>query len=99
MPLNLVSIDVVHSLELVVALGAGTIVLAWLTRTLLMLPALALVPTVSRHLARWVRPREYSVTELLAADGAPPEWVLHRRNGLTELAGRLSNDYSRSSAF
>jgi glutamate-1-semialdehyde 2,1-aminomutase len=99
MSLNLALLDFQHWLRLAVALAAGTMAVAWLARMLLTLPALALVPTISRHLARWVRPREYSVTQLLSADGAPAEWVVRRRDGLQELAATLRAKYSQSTAF
>ncbi len=77
-----------------------TAFVAWrLAGALMTLPALALVPMVSRRLARWVRTREYSIAELLSADGASSQWVEQRREGLQRLAATLERQYPRSAAL
>ena len=61
------------------------------------LPALALMPLVSRRLSRVVRGRVATEPEMLSADGAPERFVAQRRTGLDALAQRLQ-DQSRETA-
>jgi glutamate-1-semialdehyde 2,1-aminomutase len=70
-----------------------------LTTVLLTAPAVALMPIVSRRLARWVRSRDYTDEELLRADGAGERWVERRRQGLDRLASTLQAQYARSIAW
>ena len=54
-----------------------------LVRNLLTLRALALMPTLSRRLANWVKARDYTEEEFLRADGAGKTWVERARKPLT----------------
>src|SRR5262245_25186654 len=53
------------------------------------LPALALMPIVSRRLAPWLRIRHYSDADLTGADGAPEMWRRRRCEGLDRLSETL----------
>jgi glutamate-1-semialdehyde 2,1-aminomutase len=79
---------------LVVAIAARRIVAARRT-----LRALALAPTLSRRLARWVKPHSYSEDEFFRADGASEPWVARRRRGLDRLSDLLRVRYPRSRAW
>jgi glutamate-1-semialdehyde 2,1-aminomutase len=83
------------------ALGLGALLL--LTRKIATalgtLRARSLTPTLSRRLAHWVRPRSYSDQEFFRADGAGPDAVASRRNGLDRLAGTLRDQYAASRAW
>jgi glutamate-1-semialdehyde 2,1-aminomutase len=63
------------------------------------LRAQALVPSLSRRLARWVRPRAYSDEEFFRADGAPEAWVVRRKEGIERLAAALREQGPRSRAW
>ena len=63
------------------------------------LPALALMPALSRRLARWVKPRSYSEAEFFRADGASEAWARRRREGLDRLAAVLRSRYPQSQAW
>lgn len=65
----------------------------------LTVPAIALMPLLSRRLSTWVRARDYSEAELLSADGAGPAWMERRRQGLDRLAARLQAQYGQSIAW
>jgi glutamate-1-semialdehyde 2,1-aminomutase len=81
------------------ALSLGAYVCLRLVRMLRTLPALALVPVVSRWMARWVRAHDYSEDAFLAADGAGAPWVERRRRGVNQLAAGLQAQYARSVAW
>jgi glutamate-1-semialdehyde 2,1-aminomutase len=59
------------------------------TKRILTLRALAITPTLSRILSKWLRSRSYSEEEFLRADGAAEQWVKLRREALDALADRL----------
>jgi glutamate-1-semialdehyde 2,1-aminomutase len=84
----------------VVAAGVPAAFIAlWLVRTARVLPALALMPLVSRRLARIVGARACSEDEMLAADGAPAAWLARRRAGLDALSARLEERSQRTTAW
>jgi glutamate-1-semialdehyde 2,1-aminomutase len=87
-------------------LGVGLVALwlgARITRTvrggLATLRAVALVPMMSRRLAKWVKARDYSGDEFVRADGAGEPWAERRQRGLDRLARRLQEQYARSIAW
>jgi glutamate-1-semialdehyde 2,1-aminomutase len=63
------------------------------------LPALALMPIVSRRLSTIVRGRVSTEDEMLAADGAAGRWVTQRRAGLDALARRLHDQNGETAAW
>ena len=67
--------------------------------SLVTLRATALVPALSRRLARWVTAHDYSDSEFFAADGANEPWVRTRRDALERLAASFREQHSRSAAW
>jgi glutamate-1-semialdehyde 2,1-aminomutase len=67
--------------------------------SLLTLPALALMPTLSRKLSNWVKSRDYTEEEFLHADGAAERWVAMRRKALDRLASFIRVKNARSIAW
>lgn len=65
-------------------------------RALLTLPALAVMPAVSRRLANWVKAHDYSEEGFLRADGAGETWVDLRRKALDRLAAFLQAQHTQS---
>jgi glutamate-1-semialdehyde 2,1-aminomutase len=65
----------------------------------LTLPALALMPSLSRRLANWVRARDYTEEEFLRADGAGEAWVELRKKALGRLAALLQAQHAQSIAW
>jgi len=61
--------------------------------------ATAPMPTLSRRLAGWVRPRSYSDDDFFRADGADAATVARRRAGIDRLSGRLRLAGPRSRAW
>src|SRR5262249_30879904 len=55
--------------------------------------------TVSRRLARWVKPRAYSDEEFFRADGAGEPWIEQRKQGLERLSSFLRDHYPRCTAW
>src|SRR5213592_1767352 len=84
---------------LVAGLLVGSIVAALVARRAVTafwtLRAMALTPTLSRRLSRWVKPRSYSEEEFFRADGAAEPWVERRQQGLARLASFLRARYPR----
>jgi len=84
---------------LVAGLLVGSIVAALVARRAVTafwtLRAMAVTPTLSRRLSRWVRPRSYSDEEFFRADGAAERWVERRQQGLARLASFLRARYPR----
>ena len=84
---------------LVAGLLVGSIVAALVARRAVTafwtLRAMALTPTLSRRLSRWVKPRSYSDEEFFRADGAAEPWVERRQQGLARLASFLRARYPR----
>jgi glutamate-1-semialdehyde 2,1-aminomutase len=70
-----------------------------LVRGLATLPALAVVPLLSRRLSTVVRGRSSSEEEMLGVDGAPARWIADRRAGLDRLAARLREQNVETSAW
>jgi glutamate-1-semialdehyde 2,1-aminomutase len=68
-------------------------------KELLTLPALALMPPISRRLSNWVKTRDYAEEEFLRADGAAERWVELRKQALDRLAALLRTGQSRSMAW
>ena len=81
------------------ALGLGLVGCRRALTALVTLRARALVPGLSRRLARLVRPRSYSDAEFFRADGAGEAWATRRRLGLERLAAGLRAAYPRSRAW
>ena len=71
------------------ALGLGLVGCRRALTAVMTLRARALVPGLSRRLARLVRPRSYSDAEFFRADGAGEMWATRRRLGLERLAAGL----------
>jgi glutamate-1-semialdehyde 2,1-aminomutase len=70
-----------------------------LARTLSTLPAIALIPVLSRRLSIWVKSRNYTEQEFLRADGAPESCVEIRGKALDRLAASLQARHGRSIAW
>jgi len=70
-----------------------------LIRFLSTLPAVSLMPIVSRKLSNWVKARDYTEEEFLRADGAPESWIRPRKNALDRLATFLQAQNARSIAW
>ena len=70
-----------------------------LIKTFMTLPALALMPAVSRRLSNWVKSRDYTEQEFLRADGAGESWVKLRKQALDRLAIVLNVQHARSIAW
>jgi glutamate-1-semialdehyde 2,1-aminomutase len=85
----------------------GALILAWplfhvgrrLYKSVLTLPALAVMPSLSRQLSHWVKSHSYSEAEFLRADGAADTWVELRAKALERLSNRLSSQYAQSIAW
>jgi glutamate-1-semialdehyde 2,1-aminomutase len=86
---------------------AGALVLALLAlvayrkarTTYLTLKALAVTPTLSRYLSRWVKSRDYSDEEFMRADGADPCWVQLRKHAINRLATAFQAQCAKSIAW
>jgi hypothetical protein len=83
---------------LVVAIPLLLVTAPRVMRAIATLPALALVPLLSRRLSLLVGARHYDENELLRADGADPSWIDRRRRGLQRLANRWRRRIPRRSA-
>jgi glutamate-1-semialdehyde 2,1-aminomutase len=102
--LNLASERVLHSHGVTIVLGlAAAIVLLVLVgrlfRYIATLRAIALTPSASRILSKWVSTYSYTEDEFLRADGAPAQWTEIRRAALDRLANVLRQGASRSIAW
>jgi len=84
---------------LVVGVGLATHTGRKLMRSVLTLPALALMPALSRRLANWVKSRDYTEEEFLHADGAAEPCVELRKKALDRLATFLQARHSQSIAW
>ncbi len=60
---------------------------------------MALMPTLSRQLASWVKSRDYTEEEFLRADGAEERWIQMRKKALDRLAAYLHGRHKRSIAW
>ena len=63
------------------------------------LRALALAPTLSRRLSKWVKSRDYSHEEFFMADGAEDIWVERRQKALSQLAHYFQKQCAKSIAW
>ena len=70
-----------------------------LITALLTLRALALAPTLSRRLSRWVKSHDYSDQEFLQADGAGERWISLRKQAIERLAGYFQAQCPKSIAW
>jgi glutamate-1-semialdehyde 2,1-aminomutase len=61
--------------------------------------ALAVTPTLSRYLSRWVKARDYSDDEFMRADGAIDRWVQLRKLALNRLADAFQAQCAKSIAW
>jgi glutamate-1-semialdehyde 2,1-aminomutase len=68
-------------------------------KKLLTLPALAVMPPVTRRLSYWVKARDYSEEGFLRADGAPARWVEQRKQGLDRLEILIRAGQSKAVAW
>ncbi|MPY87471.1 MAG: aminotransferase class III-fold pyridoxal phosphate-dependent enzyme [Luteitalea sp.] len=68
-------------------------------RALMTVPAIALVPALSRQLSTWVKARDYDEEEFFRADGATEPLVERRRRGLDRLASLLHAQSVQSIAW
>lgn len=66
---------------------------------LLTLRALAITPTLSRYLSRWVKSQDYADDEFLCADGADARWAQLRKQALDRLAGNFQAQCPKSIAW
>ena len=65
----------------------------------LTLRALAVTPTLSRYLSRWVKSRDYSDEEFMRADGADARWAQLRKQALNRLAEGFQAQCPKSIAW
>src|SRR5215831_7913261 len=70
-----------------------------LITALVTLRAMALVPVLSRHLARWVKSQHYSDEAFLRADGAGEPWIERRHKAIDRLAMFFQAHYTQSIAW
>lgn len=70
-----------------------------LVLTVITLRALALAPTLSRRVSKWVKSRDYSEEEFFRADGADEGWVARRRKALNQLASYFRTYCSNTTAW
>jgi len=78
---------------IVIGLGwkLATVLLTW--------RAMALAPTLSRRLSKWVKSYDYTDEEFLQADGAGELWLELRHKALDRLAMFFQTHYARSIAW
>ena len=93
--LNLAPERVLHSHGVTILLGlaAGIVPLVLagrLFRYIATLRAMALTPSASRILSKWIKTYSYTEDEFLRADGAPAQWTEIRRAALDRLANVFS---------
>src|SRR5262245_46515191 len=90
-------------LWILVGILAGALFVAYagrkIVRVLLTLPALAVMPALSRRLANWVKAHDYTDEEFLCADGAGETWVERRKRALDRLAAFLHGQQPQSIAW
>jgi glutamate-1-semialdehyde 2,1-aminomutase len=84
---------------LVAAIMLGAYTVRKVIGIVLTLPALALMPALSRRLANWVKARDYTEEEFLRADGAGEAWVELRKKALDRLAALLRAQQTQSIAW
>jgi glutamate-1-semialdehyde 2,1-aminomutase len=78
-----------------IAAGVAAVALVrWTVPAVRSLPALALVPVISRRLAGWLNATRLTEAEMFVADGAGPSIAGRRRSGFSRLMERLSTDGS-----
>jgi glutamate-1-semialdehyde 2,1-aminomutase len=70
-----------------------------LATLVLTLRAVALAPTISRGLSKWVKARDYSDDDFLRADGAGTRWMELRKRAIDRLAGALAARGAKSMAW
>lgn len=70
-----------------------------LATLLLTLRAVALAPTISRGLSKWVKAKDYSDDKFLRADGAGTRWIEMRKRAIDRLAGVLAARGAKSIAW
>src|SRR5215475_12866344 len=94
---------VLADLWILVGVLAGALFVAYagrkIVRIFLTLPALAVMPALSRRLANWVKAHDYTEEELLSADGAGETWVERRKKALERLAAFLRSQQPQSIAW
>src|SRR5919106_2687241 len=88
-----------QAMECMIRSGDGWIFLAllalagftvWYARklfiTVMTLRAMALTPSLTRRLSKWVRSHDYVEEDFFRADGADAKWVARRQHALDRLA-------------
>lgn len=70
-----------------------------LATTLVTVRALALTPTFSRRLSKWVKSQDYSDAAFFRADGADERWAALREQALDRLALYFRTQYTKSIAW
>ena len=79
------------------------VVVAFVSRklviTLFTLRAMALAPTLSRRLSKWVKSRDYSDEAFFCADGAEQPWIKTRQQALDRLSSYFQKQGAKSSAW
>jgi glutamate-1-semialdehyde 2,1-aminomutase len=75
------------------------LVLKQIITTVLTFRALALAPSVSRRLSRWVKSLDYPEREVWAADGAGERWVERRKRAIDRLAAYFQEHCTKSIAW
>lgn len=70
-----------------------------LVTALVTMRALALTPTFSRRLSKWVKSQDYSDADFFQADGADARWVAPREQALDRLALHFRTQYAKSVAW
>ncbi|HEV3113459.1 MAG TPA: aminotransferase class III-fold pyridoxal phosphate-dependent enzyme [Candidatus Binataceae bacterium] len=73
--------------------------IAKLVRLVFTLRAVALAPSLTRPLSKWVRSLDYSDDEFLRADGAAERWVEIRKLAIDRLAGFFQAQSAKSIAW
>ena len=63
------------------------------------LRALAVTPTLSRYLSKWVKSNDYSDDQFMRADGAGERWVQIRMNAINRLAEVFQERCAKSIAW
>lgn len=86
-------LGVLLSISLAVLFGRKLITAFWTVR------AIAMAPTFSRRLSKWVKSRAYSDEEFFRADGAAERWIEPRRQAINRLASFFRTQCAKSIAW
>ena len=87
-------------LTAIVVLVVATMLAARKTLTAIVtFRALALTPSFSRHLSKWVKSNDYSADQFIRADGVDERWVALRKQALDRLAASFQVQCAKSIAW